>query len=132
MANFMYILLYILENCPINGENFLVKAYLEPNYHYFNYSYKFNENGDIVSKEKRHFTDRNQYETDRYKRIAIESVYDYNEKDNRQNTNDLTSKEHLTLAKICQSIETGLNIEQKKTLIQNLIESIENRIIRTL
>lgn len=132
MANFMYILLYILENCPNNGENFLVKAYLEPNYHYFNYSYKFNENGDIVSKEKRHFTDRNQYETDRYKRIAIESVYDYNEKDNRQNTNDLTSKEHLTLAKICQSIETGLNIEQKKTLIQNLIESIENRIIRTL
>lgn len=132
MANFMFILLCILEKCPNNGEEFLVKAYLEPNYDYFNYSYRFNEKGEIIGKEPRHFTDRNQYETNRYRRIAIEAVYDYNEKDNRHNTNDLTSSERSVLLKICQQIEHGIDIKQGKALVRNLVENIENRIIKTL
>ena len=83
MANFMFILWSILDQCPENGEDFLAKAFLEPNYKYFNNSYSFSADGNIVSTSPRHFTDRNQYETDRYRRIAIEAVYDYNDKDNR-------------------------------------------------
>ena len=48
MANFMFILLTILETCPENGEDFLVAAFLEPNYDYFKYSYTFNAKGEIM------------------------------------------------------------------------------------
>lgn len=132
MANFMYILLNILDLCPEHGEEFLTKAYLEPNYEYFKFSYQFNEKGEIISKEPRHYTDRNQNETDRYKRIAINSVYDYSEKDNRHNNNDLTLVEKNCLKSICRSIEDGINISDGKKLIKELIEAIENRLIKNL
>ena len=48
---------------------------------------------EIISKEPRHYTDRNQNETDRYRRIAINSVFDYNDKDNRHTAPDLTNEE---------------------------------------
>lgn len=132
MANFMYILLNILDLCPEHGEEFLTKAYLEPNYEYFKFSYQFNEKGEIISKEPRHYTDRNQNETDRYKRIAINSVYDYSEKDNRHNNNDLTLTEKNCLKSICRSIEDGINISDGKKLVKELIEAIENRLIKNL
>lgn len=132
MANFMYILLSILELCPQNGENFLAKAYLEPNYNYFKYSYKFNERGEIIAKQPRHYTDRNQNETDRYRRIAIKSVYDYSEKDNRHNINDLTPNEKMNLTQICYFIESDIDVLQGKELIKKLVEEIENRIIQGL
>jgi hypothetical protein len=83
MSNFMFILYTILENCKKQGEYFLEETLLKPNYQYFNNSYTFNEQGDIIGQTARHFTDRNLYETERYKRIAFESVYEYYEKDNR-------------------------------------------------
>ncbi len=132
MANFMFILLTILETCPKNGENFLVSAFLEPNYDYFKYSYTFNEKGEIIAKTDRHYTDRNQYETDRYRRIAIESVYDYNEKDNRHNKNDLTSSEFATLKSTCATIESGTSFTNCKQLLINLMEMIQKRIIHSL
>ena len=128
----MHILRTILENCPNNGEDFLVNAYLVPNYQYFKYTYKFNEKGEIISQEPRHYTDRNQYETDRYRRIAIESVYDYSDKDNRNNKHNLTAAELSTLAKICSAIESGTNPNDCKQIISQLVESIEKRIISNL
>lgn len=132
MANFMYILRTILEKCPNNGEDFLVNAFLAPNYKYFNYSYKFNDKGEIVSQEPRHYTDRNQYETDRYKRIAIESVYNYSDKDNRNNKNDLSKSELSTLAKICSIIESGGKLNDCKEIVIQFVETIEKRIISKL
>lgn len=132
MANFMFILLTILETCPKNGEDFLVSAFLEPNYDYFKYSYKFNEKGEIVAKTNRHYTDRNQYETDRYRRIAIEAVYDYSEKDNRHNKHDLTLSELAVLKSICKSIESFDSFSKNKRLVVNLMETIQKRIIRSL
>lgn len=132
MANYMFILLTILENCPNNGEDFLVSAFLEPNYDYFKYSYKFNDKGEIIEKKQRHYTDRNQYETDRYRRIAIEAVYDYNEKDNRNNKHDLNAIEIMHLKSICSSIESGVSMLENKRLVVDLVETIEKRIIRSL
>lgn len=132
MANFMFILLTILETCPKNGEDFLVSAFLEPNYDYFKYSYKFNGKGEIIAKTDRHYTDRNQYETERYRRIAIEAVYDYSEKDNRNNKHDLNSAEVATLKSICSSIESDSSLAKNKQLVISLVEIIEKRIIRTL
>lgn len=132
MANFMFVLQTILELCPNHGEDFLVSAFLEPNYKYFAYSYQFNAKGEIIGKDDRHYTDRNQHETDRYKRIALNSVYDYAEKDNRNSTQDLTSSELQNLKSICNCIESGESDEENKQRVISLMESIEKRIISSL
>ena len=132
MANFMYVLLTILETCPNNGENFLVSAFLEPNYEYFKYSYTFDNNGNIISKTDRHYTGRNQNETERYKRIAIEAVYDYNEKDNRNTKHNLNSEGLEILKSLCADIEQGKSIDSCKKELINLIEKIEKGIIDLL
>ncbi len=132
MVNFMFILRNILENCPNNGEDFLVSAFLEPNYECFKYSYTFNDKGEIIDKTKRHYTNRNQFETDRYRRIAIEAVYDYGEKDNRNNRHDLNLDEIDMLKLICCNIELNVSLNQNKQSLINLIEKIENRIISSL
>lgn len=132
MANFMYVLWVILESCPNNGEQFLEDTLLAPNYHYFNYSYNFNSNGEIISKTARHFTDRNQNETERYKRIAIEAVYDYNDKDNRHVSNNLSSNEMCLLCNICQEIEANQNTKSIHTELVELVEKVEKRIISNM
>lgn len=113
-------------------EYFLVTAFLEPNYDYFKYSYTLNDRGEIIGRTERHFTGRNQYETDRYRRIAIDSVYDYSEKDNRNNRNDLNSNETAILNSICSGIESGVPLLINKQLVIGLIEKIQNRIIYSL
>lgn len=132
MANFMFILWTILDKCPENGEDFLAKAFLEPNYQYFNNSYSFNELGEIVGEKPRHFTDRNQYETDRYRRIAIEAVYDYKDKDNRHLTQNLSDRQLDLLRDICAKIAAhGYTSELKEKVVQ-LVENIEKETIKTL
>lgn len=132
MSNFMYILRCILESCPNNGENFLIKAFLEPHYDYFKYSYEFNSKGEITSKKPRHYTERNQNETDRYVRIAIESVFEYGKKDNRNNKPDLTLSEKIYLKKIHHNIENTPNASENKQEVITLVETIEKRIISSL
>ena len=84
MMNFMYVLYTILKKCPNEGELFLIDIFLTPNYHSFNYSYTFNECGEIIKKTRRHHTDRSKNEFKRYCRIAIDSVDDYVKKNNRK------------------------------------------------
>lgn len=132
MANFMFILKYIINNCPSHGEELLVSAFLKPNFSYFDRSYEFNAIGEIVKENSRHFTGRNDKEVERYVRIAIESVYDYAEKDNRNNKGILSELELSELEKICDEIEAGSDVKKCKDLIINLVESIEKRIIKTL
>lgn len=132
MANYMFILLTILEACPNHGEDFLVSAFLEPNYDSFRYSYKFNERGEIIDIKDRHDTARNQYETNRYKRIAIQAVYDYSEKNNRNNRHNLNSNELVTLKSICSSIESDISLDKNKQLVISFVGAIEKRIIRSL
>lgn len=132
MANFMYILYSILESCPNNGKSFLIKAFLEPHYDYFKYSYKFNSRGEILDQKPRHYTGRNQDEIDRYIRIAIESVFDYHEKNNRNNKHNLSSSEIILLSNICSHIENSLNIPINKQEVIYLVEMIEKRIISSL
>ncbi len=132
MVNYMHILHTILENCPNNGKAFLVKAFLEPKYKYFKYSYSFNNKGEIIHKEPRHYTDRNVNETKRYVRIAIESVYEYSEKGNRNNKHDLTVQELSSLKNVCKMIESSTNISNNKMAVISLVEQIEHRIIASL
>ena len=131
MADFMFILWTILNNCGNNGEEFLIEAFLAPHYHFFEYSYTFNELGEIVSQTPRHYTERNADELIRYNRIAINSVYDYNEKENRHITSDLTRAESLDLAKICKKIGHSETDSIKNEIVE-LVETIERRLISNL
>lgn len=132
MTNFMYILRYILEACQEHGKDFLVNAFLESHFDCFKYSYKFNSAGEIISKNPRHYTNRNQNEIDRYIRIAIESVFEYSEKENRNNKPDLTVSEMNLLKTLCMEIEHASNLDANKKATVALIETIENRIISSL
>lgn len=132
MANFMFILKTILESCPIYGKEFLTHAFLEPKYHYFNNSYSFNKDGEITEIKPRHFTDRSKSEIERYKRVAIESVYDYNNKENRNLEPNLSFSQLKQLHSICTEIEAHGYSEFLKNEIVKLIEEIEKNAIKGL
>lgn len=132
MADFMYILWFILEKCPINGAPFLIEAFLKPKYHCFNFSYKFNKLGEIISKNSRHFTGRNENETERYTRIAIESVYAYNSKENRHMIPSLNAREHSILNHICYAIEKSPDNLRNKLMLESLIAEIQETKIHKL
>ena len=128
----MHILWCILTCCGELGKSFLKKSFLEPNYHYFNYSYKFDDDGQIISKEPRHFTDRNNEETERYVRIAFDSVLEFESKNNRKTPIDLISEEEDCIRQICQRIRYFENTADIKKDIEKLVECIELRLIQSL
>lgn len=131
MSNFMYILWSILENAE-HGREFLVDAFLKPNFRYFEYSYTFSDDGDILTQEPRHFTERNASEMDRYARVAVDAVYDYHEKENRQIAAKLTNNEEYTLSKICKEIESGNPVQNVKNEVIELMNIIQIRLINNL
>ena len=133
MANFMYVLWAILTKCPQYGEAFLVESFLKPNVGYFDYSYQFNDRGDIIKTLPRHNTERNRNEKARYCRIAIDAVYDYNDKENRNTAPDLTTSEHDCLHQICWKINRAAAPYQDiKEEVQELMALIQDRLIKHL
>lgn len=94
--------------------------------------YTFNCKGEIINQIPRHYTDRNKNESDRYYRIAIESVYDYINKDNRNTTPYLTCSEKDFLCEICDSINAEKNFAMVKSKISELLSNIQTRIIEKL
>lgn len=132
MANYMSLLHCILKYCPNNGMGFLIKAFLEPHFESFQYTYGFNARGDIINYRPRHYTGRNENEIGRYVRIAIQSVYEYNEKDNRSNRPDLTPSETGMLQNICSHIEFMPDFIANKQEVTRLVETIERRILSSL
>lgn len=131
-TNFMFVLHTIITECPIIGEEFLVTSFLQPNHHYFEKSYTFNQLGEIVDSKPRHFTKRNEDEFSRYRRIAIEAVMDFSEKSNRNSKFDLTNKELLDLKSLVQMVSQEKNIEEIKLSLISLMIEIQKRIISLL
>lgn len=132
LANYMFVLWFILVNCSEHGEEFLIKSFLQPHFNCFQYTYKFNKLGEIIKETPRHQTDRSKNEIERYIRIAMESVYDYNNKNNRNMDPDLITSERETLSHICEDINNGSPISASKERVQQLMLCIQQRIILTL
>ncbi|AVP66356.1 Alw26I/Eco31I/Esp3I family type II restriction endonuclease [Clostridium botulinum] len=132
MSNFMYILWVILHKCNELGIKALEEIYLKPKYEYFAYSYKFNELGEIISTSPRHFTERNLNEAKRYKRIAIQSVYDYNNKDNRNIKSNLDYYDIAFLNSICNDIIAKKPYENIKLSIESLMKQIQLKLIEKI
>lgn len=132
MANFMHILWKIADQCPDTGEEFLVRAFLKPKFEYFEYTYSFNELGEIVRQTPRHHTERSKYEKARYQRIAMEAVYEYNEKNNRNISQDLTEREGRILCEICDCIRGNCDSNDAKEQVEALLVLIQSRIVSGL
>lgn len=132
MADFMYVLFVVLERCGERGKHILCDAFLKPKYKYFDYDYEFNELGEITKQTPRHFTGRSSEELERYKRVAISAVYDYQDKSNRNLKHSLTVDEHLELNKICESINSGSSTQTAKERFEGLISKIQKRKIAKL
>ncbi|MEK5231435.1 Alw26I/Eco31I/Esp3I family type II restriction endonuclease [Lysinibacillus sp. FSL K6-0232] len=131
MANFMYILAKILTQCGAKGASVLEQIFLAPKYTYFNYSYEFNENGEIIKQTPRHFTQRSANEYERYKRIAFEAIHDYATKENRNTKPSLDNADLVSLSLLCQDITNDGPLPIIKDKIFELFQVIQRKIIRT-
>lgn len=131
-ANFMFVLFSILDCCHQNGESFLTAAFLEPHFECFNYSYSFNELGEIIECKPRHFTERSINEIERYRRVAIQSVYDYMEKENRNLSHKFDLEDHLLLQEICKNVNDGIPLDVVKKKTEDLMIQIQEKIISKL
>ena len=133
MINYMYVLWSVLIGSE-NGKDFLETKLLEPKYNCFLYSYSFDsKTGEIIEKSPRHFTERNQFELNRLKRIAINSVYEFAAKENRNQTQDLNKEEELLISKLCYTIDhDDDDYKESYGMLVKLMSIIQNRIIQTM
>ena len=103
-------MLWIISNLKDNlgnliGKKFLEKYYLEPKYENFLYNYTFNKNGNILSKERRNFTNATKKEIERFKRISFESIYDFHNKENRQTAITFYTKFYEDMRRLSKNIQ---------------------------
>ncbi|MBP1920914.1 hypothetical protein [Youngiibacter multivorans] len=132
MVNFMFILGNIFDKCTSIGEEVLTEILLKPKYDYFASSYGFNNLGDIVTTSKRHYTERNINEMKRFSRIAIDSVKDFNSKENRNIDAFLTQAEMNALDRVCTLISSRAEISLIKLKIESLMQNIQYRLLSTI
>jgi Alw26I/Eco31I/Esp3I family type II restriction endonuclease len=128
LSNFMFVLQSILNNCNNNGYEFLFDNFIKVKEEYFQHSYEFNEFGEIIKQTPRHKTERSANEFERFKRIAFQSVFDYNDKENRHSSPDLTANELQQLSALYNFIKAGDYKAAMTDLIQLNI-TIQRRLI---
>lgn len=132
MTNFMHLLYIIISNTGETGKDLLADFFLAPNYQYFEYDYEFNNLGEIVNQTPRHRTERSKNDMERYKRIAMDAVIEYVEKDNR-NLKPTISTQNLSLVKdIINQINNNSNPALIKSKIISVMENIQDDIIKTI
>ncbi len=126
-SNFMFIIGEIIKTCGAKGKTFLIEKLLTPKEYYFNYSYSFDKNGNIVDQKKRRKTQRSATEFQRYIRIALESAKEFQNKKNRNLKNDLSIQEKQRLTVVCRLI--NVSSCQAEHALRTLILSIQNRLL---
>ena len=128
MSDFMFIMKTVKESK--NGEEFLCDTYISPKMKDFQFDYKWDSSGRIISKTPRKINDANLKEFDRMKRICLDSLDDYESKSNRnvKHDIDLHKDEMASLKTIC-SLVSLKEYQKAKETIGFLMKSIELRII---
>ncbi|PRR79262.1 Type II restriction endonuclease [Clostridium liquoris] len=127
MNNFMYCLFLIIENTGKNGKLFLENFYLKPKMNDFMYDYNFNPDGTF-KRSKRNITDSTNKEYSRFKRIAFESIYDYQDKENRNIKNTSFKSINNDLKKLYQGIKADPHDINNKCLFESIIEILEKEL----
>lgn len=132
MTNFMEVLWQIINNTGNNGMTFLIETILKPKFYYFEFSYGFNELGEIINKSKRHKTKAAEQEQDRFIRIAFESVNDYYEKENRNVKVTLDNKDFRLLESICDDIKNKVDYSSVNNKLIQLVNQMQDKLINNL
>jgi len=127
MTNYMYILMRILSLGEV-GSNFLVRNLISPNADDYLYDYEFDSLGNIVSKSGRNITKRAHGELDRFIRLSIAAVYEYNDKENRNLAPDLTIDEVKLLTSLTILVTQKKNSEALEAL-RGLLVAVQLRSI---
>ena len=130
MVNYMYSLNVIFEECGEKGIEFLEEAYLKSKYMYFDYSYGFDSSGNITKQSPRRKTDSSRNEKARFKRIAIESIKEYNIKGNRNLKISLSEQDEVCIKKICKDINVGYEVSDVKRSMEKLMVQVQIRMIK--
>ena len=111
-----------------DGVDFCIEALLKPNLRYFDYDYEFGPLGKIIKQTKRNITDSTKKEAERYFRIAIQSVRDYHEKENRNEKFIITEEEQNEIWSIINRLKFRDYISIKASLVE-LVKQHENRVL---
>lgn len=132
MNIFFKILYTILTESDGCGEPFLVQTFLKPNYSSFDFNYTFVEKDsfyDIKTQKPRNRTDSSLREFDRYIKIAIESVHEYNSKENRKAKVQISEDEKKDMKEICTCIKNMIQYNIIKSRLCVLVRNVQIRII---
>ena len=109
------------------GIEFITEILLKPKYKYFEIDYDFNADGSY-SKKNRHITERASDEFERMKRISLDSLDEYDSKDNRNMTADFSEREKVEIDEICQTIQNK-NFSKANNLLVDLMRKIQERLL---
>ncbi len=129
MYNFMYCLGYVIDKAGEKGKLFLKNNYIDTKKEYFTKSYSFDEQGNIISCQDRHFTDRNKDEFIRYERIAFDSISEYLSKENRHLHFTGSEKIKKMLDKLCSDILLNKANKYLKSKFEEIIFILQNELI---
>lgn len=129
MTNFMYLLYEIIISTEETGKELLAEFFLQPNYSCFEYDYKFNNSGDIINITPRHRTESSYKDIERYRRIALDAVINYVEKDNRNAKSTISDINLQKITDIISKINSNSPKEEIKAAIIEVMESIQADII---
>ncbi|MGL5712942.1 MAG: hypothetical protein ACRCXT_16820 [Paraclostridium sp.] len=123
--NYMEIL-YIIKNKT--GIDFLYNVLIKHKEEYFDYDYKFDENGYPINIHRKARTDLYYKEIARLCRVSLESIDEYNSKENRNLKCDLNDEQVEMLKALVVMIRTG-NYQKSLERLKELISNIQYRLI---
>lgn len=123
--NYMEILYTIKVN---GGTEFLYEELIKPKERYFEYNYKFNENGYATAIEEKIKTDLYDKEIARLYRVSLESIDEYHSKENRNLKFDLNNEQLEMLKTTIAIIKTG-NHQKSSENLRKLVCSIQTSLI---
>ena len=130
MANFMYALKIIKDGSNL-GSDFLIVSFLKNKRKYFLYDYEFDNYGTVINRTNRNITASTNKEVDRFYRIALDSIDEYNDKENRNIKISISDKILNDLNSIATRINKD-NFEELKIMFKREIIDIQTDIIKSL
>lgn len=125
ICSYMHILNNIISRD--GGADFVIKYLIKPKLDNFNYKYSFDMFGHIIARKDRKFSDNNKDEIDRIIRISLESIKNFNSKDNRNVSPIDLNKIRVELNNFYLAMiqgEHGRDICEKFKLIINKVQYI--------
>lgn len=129
MNYFMEILWNILEIKDNKGREFLYKKFLLPKYEIFKYDYEIDSDGNILSQKYRDIRDTTQIEFCRFIRVSFDSIYDFHEKENRNNSAEINSETKGKLELLLENIYNNPEDDSTYNMFLELVEFIQDYII---